>query len=199
MSEEIKELIEKIQQEGVKQAEEKAGQIEAKSKQQAEQIIVQARNEAEKILEQAKEKVEKLEQASKTCLTQAGRDLLINLRKEINGCLDKIMVLSIREALNPEALAKILHSLINETAKHNKSNIIISLSKDDFEKIGEGFLSELKEELKKGITLQPSEDISAGFLISFDAGKSCFDFTGKALAEYIGQYIRPDLAKLLKE
>lgn len=198
MAEEIKQLIEKIQQEGIKVAEDKAQEIESQAKKQAEQIIQKAKNEADKIIAQAKDKVNKLEEASKASLSQAGRNLLISLKKDVNALLNKIIILSVRQALTVNELSKILHSLITDNVKQNKSNIIISVSKEDLAKLEKGFLAELKEEVKKGITINASEDILAGFLISYDAGKSYFDFTDKALADYLGQYLKPELAKFIK-
>ena len=46
--------------------------------------------------------------------------------------------------------------------------------------------------------LKPAEDILGGFTISFDSGKSQFDFTDQALAEYIGQYLKPKLEEILQ-
>lgn len=197
MAEEIKELIEKIQQEGIKAAEDKAQQIEAQAKQQAQNLIAQAKSEAAKVIAQAQEKINKMEEAHKTSLTQAGRNLLIALKKEINALLEKIIVLSIRHALTPQELAKIISAFIREKALQEKGNIIVSLSQEDLKKLEEDFLGELKEEIKKGLTLKAQEDISGGFLISFDSGKSYFDFTDQALAGYLGQYLKPELAKLL--
>lgn len=198
MAEEIKDLIEKIQQEGVKVAEEKAKEIQSQAKNQSEAIIEKARLEAEKILAEAKQRINKMEEAAKASLQQTGRNLLISLRKEINSVLEKMLTSAVKQALSPAELAKILHSLISETAKHNKSDIIVSVNKDDLEKLEKSFLAELKEEVKKGISLKSSEDISAGFTISFDSAKSLFDFTDKALADYIVQYLKPKLAELLK-
>lgn len=199
MAEEINQLIEKIQQEGIQAAEEKAKVIESQAKKDAGQIIEKAKNEAQIIILEAEDKIKRLEEASKTSLSQAGRNLLIGLRKEINGLLGKVLILTVRQSLQAQELSEILHSLISECVKHNKGSIVISVSKEDLERLEKTFLSGLKEELKKGITLKGSEDISAGFLISFDAGKSHFDFTDEALADYLGQYLKPKLAKLLKE
>jgi len=47
--------------------------------------------------------------------------------------------------------------------------------------------------------LTSGEEISGGFTISFDSGKSCYDFTDKALADYIGTYLKPKLNQILQE
>jgi vacuolar-type H+-ATPase subunit E/Vma4 len=53
--------------------------------------------------------------------------------------------------------------------------------------------------MKKRIILKPTDEISSGFTISYDAGKSLFDFSGEALAEYISAYLKPELNKILKD
>ena len=57
MAEEIRDLIEKINQEGIKAAGEKAQNIEALAQQRADAILSQARSEAEKMLSAAKDRI----------------------------------------------------------------------------------------------------------------------------------------------
>jgi vacuolar-type H+-ATPase subunit E/Vma4 len=45
--------------------------------------------------------------------------------------------------------------------------------------------------------LKSSDGIESGFVISFDAGKSIFDFSSQALSDYIGKSLRPEVNKLL--
>lgn len=196
MAEEIKDLIEKIQQEGVRAAEDKAKEIENQAKRQAEEIIKKAKLEAGKLIREAKEEIAKSQESSKILLKQAGRDLIISLKKEINKILDKLILSNVRQALSPEELAKILSSLIKNYSA--KENVIISLNKEDLRKLEKGLLDTLKEEVKKGITLRPSDDIQAGFIISYDSGKSYYDFTDTALTEYIGSYLKPKLKEILE-
>jgi V/A-type H+-transporting ATPase subunit E len=199
MAEDIKGLIEKIQQEGIKAAEDKAREIESAAKKEAEAIIKKAQADVNKLLAEAKEKIATEEKSSRTLLSQAGRDLLLSLRKEINALLDKIIQARVREALSAEEISKIIFSLIKDYKGQDKEEIIVSLKKEDLEKLEKHFLGELKEHSKKGITLKPSEDILGGFTISFDAGKSQFDFTDQALAGYISLYLKPKLGTILQE
>lgn len=197
MTEDIRSLIEKIQAEGIQAAGDKARAIEDQAKKQAQDIIDKAGKEAEKLLREAKDRIAQIEQSTQVSLKQAGRDLLLALRKEINATLDKIILSSVHQALSVDELARIISSLIKDY--RGKEEVIISLKKEDAEKLEKGFLSKLKEELKKEIVLRSAADILGGFIISYDAGKSHFDFTDKALVEYIGAYIRPKLTQLLNE
>ena len=198
MAEEIQSLIEKIQQDGIKVAEEKAKVIEDQAKKQADLIQENARIQAERLLSEAKDNLAKMEQSQKALLTQAGRDLMLTLKKEINAMLERLILQEIQGSITPEVMADILGQIIKEQAKLGKEDIIVTLKKADLDKLEKNFLARLKEEAKKGIILKPSEDVRTGFLISFDNAKSHFDFSDQALSEYIGTYLKPKLAELLK-
>jgi len=199
MAEDIKGLIEKINQEGIQAAEGKARQIEAAANQQADTIIAKAKSEAKKIIDDARQKVAQMEEKQKTLLTQAGRDLMLSLKEEINTMLGRIVVSEIRQALNTEALFKILSELIKAHGIKHSGDIVVLLKPEDLEALEKKFLHKLKEEVGKGVTLKSSDEIAGGFSISFDSGKSCYDFTDKSLAEYIGTYLKPKLNQLLKD
>jgi len=199
MAEEIRDLIEKINQEGIRAAEEKAHEIEAAAKQRADTILAHARLEAEEIIVAAKDRVFREEEKEKTLLVQAGRDLLLSLRKEINAMLGRIVVSDIRQALTPDVLSRLLSEVVKNYSAGESGDITVFLNKKDLETLEKDFLHKLKEETKKKIILRPAEEISGGFTISFDDGKSCYDFTDKALAEFIGTYLKPKLNRILKE
>jgi len=199
MAEEIRDLIEKINQEGIKAAEEKAQNIEAAAKQRADDILAQARLEAGEMIAVAKDRIHREDEKGKTLLAQAGRDLLLSLRKEINAILGRIVVSDIHQVLTPEALFKLLSEVVRNYKAGESSDITVFLNKEDLEHLEKNFLNKLREETKKKIILRPAEEISGGFTISFDSGKSCYDFTDKALAEYIGTYLKPKLNKILQE
>jgi len=200
MAEELKGLIEKIQEEGIKAAEEKAREIEESARDKAAGTIEKAKLKAEALIEEAKENVLRMEGSARADLKQAGRDLMISLKKEISAMLDKIIVSHVHRALTAEELAKIIVALVEgRVDKGAEGHIVISLKKEDLEHLERGFLSELKNEIKKGVTLKSSDEIDGGFLISYDSGKSYYDFTDKALARYISVSLRPKLAEILGE
>lgn len=197
MTEELKQLIEKIQKEGVQAAEAKARQIEEEARRRAQEIVAKAGKEAAGLLSEAEDKTRRMEESTKTTLQQAGRDLVLSLKKEVNDILRKLVEARVREALDPEELAKIITALVKDARGEGRENVVISLKKEDAEKIREGVFAELKDAVKKGIVLKPCEDISGGLTISYDAGKSLFDFTDKALTEYITSCLKPKLKDIL--
>ena len=198
MAEDLKGLIEKIQEEGVQTAENKAKDIENEAKLRAQAIVDKAEKNAEKIIAEAKDEAARIEKSGDASLKQAGRNLIISLRREIESTLNRIIMLEAREELSPELMAKIIIALIKDYKAKENADIIVSLGKEDMKKMEKGFLKKLKSELKKDITLKTGDDIRAGFVISYDSGKSHYDFTDKALAEYIGLYLRPKLKDILR-
>ena len=199
MTEDIKGLIEKINQEGVAAAEAKASEIEKQAGQRAEEIVTRANKESQRLLAEATQKIKVAEEKQRQLLAQAGRDFLLSLRKEISAAIERIILADVRQTLAPEAMYKILAEVIKHYGAGEKSEAVILLKPEDAEALKKHYLAKLKEETSKGITLKPSEEISGGFTLSFDAGRSQIDFTDQALADYIGNYLKPQLNQILKE
>jgi len=197
MAQEIKDLIAKIQQEGIQAAEVQAAQIKAEAERGSLKIISEAKIQAQRIVEQANSQARKLDDSTQAALKQAGRDLLISLRQEIIAMLDRLIKLDLRQALTAEDLSGIIAALIKNAPLSLGSQIIVSLNKQDKDKLEQGFLKQLVQATKKEIILKAADGIDSGFVISFDAGKSIFDFSGQALSDYISGCLRPELNKIL--
>lgn len=197
MAEEIKDLIAKIQQEGVEAAQAQAAQIKAQAQKEAAKIVAQAKKEAQIITEQANVQAQKTQAATEDALKQAGRDMLIGLKQEIVSMLERLIKRDLRQSLNTEELAKIIAALIKNSPLSLGAQIIVTVNPQDQEKLQQGFLKQLIEETKKSIVLKSSEGVESGFVVSFDAGKSIFDFSGEALSEYITGHLKPELNKIL--
>ena len=197
MAQEIKDLIAKIQQEGIQVAQEQAAQIKAQADRAAMKTISEAKIEAQSIIEQANIQAKKLDDSTRAVLKQAGRDMLINLRQEIVSMLDRLIKMDLRQSLTAQELSGIISILIKSAPLTLGSQIIVSLNQLDKDKLEQGFLKQLVEETKKSIVLKSTDGIDSGFVISFDAGKSIFDFSGQALSDYICGRLRPELNKIL--
>jgi V/A-type H+-transporting ATPase subunit E len=196
MTEEIKNLISKINEEGIKAAEAKAKEIEDLAAVKAEKIVKKSKAEAEQIISQAKDEIARMRDNTQALLKQAGRDMVLALKGEINAVLERLISSGVRQALNIEELTGILTVLIKNHS--GKEKIVITLNAEDAHRLEKVFLDGLREEVRQGIVLRSSQDIQAGFVISYDSGKSSFDFTDKGLAEYIGSSLKPKLKEILQ-
>lgn len=199
MPDELKGLIEKIQEDGVRVAEEKARLIEEKARRNEESVFENAEREARRIISEAEAKIARAEDSSRAAIRQASRDAIITLKKEISDILERIVSAHVHKALESEEMAKILTLLIKAAAGRDADKVVVTLKKDDLDKVEKILLGELSQEVRKGVTLRSSDGIRGGFLISYDADKSHYDFTDKALAEYISIHLTPRLKEILKE
>lgn len=198
MAQEINELIAKIQREGVKAAEEQAAQLREQALAEAKKISEAARLEAKKITDQAVFEAKKTRESTEASLRQAGRDLLINLKKEIQAMLERLVKADMRGNFSAEETEKIIAELIKNTPLAPGAEVVISLNPDDKKKLEKVFFARLAAETKKKINLKSADEIACGFMISFDSGSSSFDFSDKAMAEYICGCLKPELDKILK-
>jgi len=199
MAQEIKDLIAKIQQEGIQAAQVQAAQIKADAEKNSLKIISEANSQAKKIIEQANSQAKKIDDSTQATLKQAGRDMLISLRQEIISMLERLIKLDLRQSLAVEELSTIIAALIKNAPLALGSQIVVSLNPQDKDKLEQGFLKQLIAETKKSIVLKSTDGIDSGFIISFDAGKSIFDFSGQALSDYISGCLRPELSKILNQ
>ncbi|MEK7868523.1 MAG: V-type ATP synthase subunit E family protein [Candidatus Omnitrophota bacterium] len=200
MSENLKGLLEKINQEGIKSAEEKAKVIEDKARQDARKILDDARKLADEIIQKAKVEADKTKTSANLSIKQAARDLILSLKEDIRKMLNKIIAGEINKALSNEEIAGILAGLIDKYVEKNgqADDVRALVNKVDLEKIKNAFMSQLKDKVKSGVEFKPSTNINAGFSISFDKGKSYFDFSDEGLLETLCVYLNPELAKLIK-
>ncbi|MBP7056179.1 MAG: hypothetical protein KBB52_04950 [Candidatus Omnitrophica bacterium] len=198
MTEDLKGLIEKIQEEGISAAEAKAHAIETEAKKRASDIIEDARKKSEDMIHSAKKEVERSRESTEATLKQAGRDLILSLRQEINSILGKLVEYHVHKALNPEGISHIVASLLKNQNRPEKDGIVITAKREDLEKLEKALLEELGHKAREGITLKPSDAIRGGFIISYDSGRSYFDFSDKAIVDYISEFLRPRIASILK-
>ena len=201
MSQQVQELINKIKNEGIEEAKKKAAAVDAQAKKDAEEVIAKARQEADKLIADSKVEIDKMKEAAEHALRQAARDTLLDLRKEIEGILKKIVLSSVGQALTTEELSCIISNIIEKSfdKKTADANIKVILNASDLEHLKKGFIGKLQAKLKEGIHFERSEDISKAFMISFDGGNSAFEVNDTALAEYLTTYLNPEIAALIKD
>jgi V/A-type H+-transporting ATPase subunit E len=199
MSPQIQELIDKIKSEGIQAAESNAQKIESEAKQKADKIVEEAQQKADQIVANAKQETEKMQKSSDMALEQSSRDMLLSLKKKIQDLLQKIVDMSIKDALDKETLARILEKLILESTRQEKADIEVVLSDKDLKALKDGCIAKLQKKVKEPITFRSSKEIGKGFTISFDAGKSCFDFTDANLAEFLSEHLNAHVGEILKK
>jgi len=132
-------------------------------------------------------------------LRQASRDTVLSLKTEINTLLQKIIAETVAESLSAENLVSIISEVATKSieSQTQDQDIKIFLNPKDQKKLKEEILSKLQKIVKTEIEVKTSEDIGKGFAISFDGGKSSFEFTDKSLAEYLSNFLNSELSTIV--
>ena len=201
MSQQVQELIDKIKAEGVQAAGQKAKEIEDNARANAQKITAEAQARAKHIIAQADTQAKKTHESTEMALKQSARDMLLALKKEIQDVLRKVVSRQVKESLSPEQMAGIIAEVVKGSVKANlvDQNIEVALSASDLKKLKDGMIAKLQDEIKKPLTFRAGDGISSGFTISFDEGKSFFDFSDRSLIEYLSTYLNAQVAALLEE
>ncbi|MFH1655263.1 MAG: hypothetical protein ABH954_01475 [Candidatus Omnitrophota bacterium] len=201
MPEQLRDLLEKIKSEGIQVAEEKARQIESNAQRQAKKIIADAKDKAEMIVEEADDQAHKAKASGEAALQHAARDLMLAVKDQIRALFDKIIATNITATLTGKELSSIIGQVIDKYIKKGKqsSDVALLLNPNDLKRLKNTFIAKFKEKFKEKLEIKPTPNISAGFAISFDKGKSYYEFTDESLVECLSAYLNQELAQLLSE
>ncbi|MFH1553231.1 MAG: V-type ATP synthase subunit E [Candidatus Omnitrophota bacterium] len=197
MEMDLKNIIEKIKEEGVFEADKKAAEIVEEASKKAKDIIQTALKEKEDIIKNAAKEAEKLTKNGEEAVRQASRDVLLSLREDIVALFDRLTKKDVAEQLSPDVLKDMIVRLVESVTEHKQFDIEVLLSKKDKDVLDRVLFDALKQEAKKGVTLKVSPGIEHGFRIGEKGGTSYYDFTDEAIAEAFALYLNPKIAEVL--
>jgi len=200
MAAQLQELIERINKEGVKSAEGKARKIIAEAEKKAEDIIEKAEKEAKALIEKAKKSAKSTQEKSEKAIKQSFRNVMLALKQEITKQFDLIVKSEIGKALKPEVVSEVIINVSKDIAKQKSDgkDVQILVNEKDAKKLAVTFIESFKKEIQSGLEIKPVKNIDAGFMVSFDGGKSHYDFTDDGLRECLSAYISPQLKEIVK-
>ncbi len=201
MTAQVQELINKIKTEGIQEAQSKAKEMEAAAQKKAEEIVAKAKEDAEQIIAQAKSEANKVDQSTRLALQQVARDTLLKLRAELQAVLERLLTADVGEAMTPDKLAVLIEHMAKAYAKEHTKSVEIEavLSEKDLKQFKDGYLKKLQDAVKHPLTLRSSDNVGAGFTISFDKGKTSLDFSDESLVEFLSASLSAEVSSLLKD
>ncbi len=199
MTENLQDLLNHIQKEGVNKAEAAAAEIVLHAKEQAAQIVRDAETQAKDIVANAEIKTKAFEENSIRALEQAGRDLLISIGKRIEILLEDIVFDSVGKSLSPEILTQMMVKLATAYAEKgfSDSRVEMLVGAEDQKTIVKLFMKKYRNKFKEGVEIRADDTITSGFKISFKSDHVFHDFTQKTLADALCYFLRPHLAEIV--
>lgn len=197
MEADLKNLIDKIKQDGVAQAEADASKIVNDARAQADDIIKQAEKEGQDIVFNAKKEADNFKKASDTALKQAARDALLALRVRVSEFFARVVKDKVAEELNPEVLKDLIVKTVEHSIQAGVEEIEIVLSEKDKKALEKTLFATLRKEARERVLLQEKQGVKSGFRIGAKDTGSYLDFTDQAIADGFRRYLNPKLADAL--
>ena len=187
--EELQNLLEKINREGIEKADAEAAKIISEAQAKADELLASAKAEAEKAKIDAENAAKAYSQRAAETIRQAARDVVIGVKDSITAILEKLLGEDVRKALaNPQDTAKIVAEVVKGFSTSGEICAPAELVKA------------LNTQLANlnSFTVASDDSIDAGFTIKLDNGRVEHDFTAETIASELAKRLRPDLASLLK-
>lgn len=192
----LEELIRSIKEEGINAAELQKESMIAEAKKEARMIIERAEKEAADKIAAAENQVRKFEESGKAALQQAGRDLVLNLRKKIEQIFSRILISAVNENLDSKVLQSVIPAVV--AASGEKAGAMnIAVSEKDAAGLTDLLKQSLAKELGEGLEVIPSPRINAGFRVEMKDGSAYYDFSDEKIAQMLSAYLNPKIAELL--
>jgi V/A-type H+-transporting ATPase subunit E len=199
MDVQLKELIDKIKNDGVKSAEESAARIISDAEEQAAAIVDKAARDADSLRKTAKADAEKAVRSGREALRQAGRDLVLTVKGEIEKLFGRVLEAETAQSLDSELMKQVVAAAVKTLADEQPGDFDVLIPQKTMEGIEAGLMSALSEEMSKGLEIKPFKGLDAGFRISKKDGTAFFDFSEKEIAAMLGKYLNPKLSQLLMD
>ena len=200
MAEELQHLIERIRKEGVESGEKAAESLVAEAKQKAAKIVADAQKQAKDLVAKAETDSAAFAERGQATLRQAARDLLISVGGAIGKVVGGIVEAKVGAALTPDLMAQMLLKLAEAYAKDGGAGgMVAMLGEADAAAVKAAFAKEYQNKLAAGIQIESRKEIFKGFRVGAKGGQVFHDFTKEAIADSLANFLRPELAQIVKK
>ena len=180
MAEELQQLLEKIQRDGVDKA-----NAEAKA------IVDKANADAKAIVEKAQADADAFAERAKTTVGNAARDTVIEVKNGIEKLFSDLLAKDVKSALSANA-ATLAGEAIKALAT-GSTDVQVAANAQ----LADALRAQLAADAAGGVKVVTDESVGAGFSVRLDGGRVEHDFSEKAIAAALAKRLRPDLAKIV--
>ena len=191
MAEELQQLLEKIQHDGVEKANAESAAIVAKAKADADAIIKEATEKAATLRTQAEADAQAYAERAGKTIQQAARDTILEVKDALAKTFDKVLAQDVKAALaDPSAVAAMTLEAV-KALNADAADVAVSA------KLADTLKAQLAAAAVSGLTVVTDENVGTGFSIRLDNGRVEHDFSEAAITAALVKRLRPDLAKLI--
>ena len=199
MADELQALLDRIDRDGIQRGEAEKEKIISSAKDEAASILAEAKEKAAKMVADATAENERMRQKSEEALRQSGRQLLLEVRNELQSRVQGAVSNLLKAELQPGAVAEIIAKLCENylRSQGNEDNLAVLVPSDQLDVLSAAVKAKLAENLRERVSLAPSKALANGFKLSFTGSDVVYDFSEEALTEAIAAHLSPSLGAIL--
>lgn len=195
MTQDLQQLLDKIQRDGVDKAKSEADKILEKANAQAQALLANAKDEAERTIANARHEAEAFERRAEETVRQSARDTILTVEKSVTALLTRLLVNDVNAALNSTELT--LRLTMEAVRAYLADHAAVEVAAAA--KLADALRAKLAAEAVRGVTVVFDETAGTGFCVRLANGRIEHTFTGAAIAEALARQLRPRLAALMKQ
>ena len=192
MAEELQQLLEKIQHDGVEKAHAESATILAKAKADADALLKDAQAKADALVAKAEQDAQNFTTRAEKTIQQAARDVIIAVQTDVTKLLTNILAKDVAAALADEAQVSALVLEAVKALGADKAEVAVAA------KLAAALKAQLAAAACTGVTVGEDETAGVGFRVRLDEGRVEHDFSEAAIAAALGKRLRPELAALVQ-
>lgn len=213
----VENLIQRLREQGVEAGQEKAESIVLDAQKRAEWIIEEAELEAQQLIDKAKIQSDALRLAGEDALKLATRDALLKLRDTLLGSFSNEVQRVVGQKMDQQVfLERLILQLAGQVREQldldSKEKISIFLPnnpvgvdelKNNPDELKVGTLTHYTaaiaaDMLRKGVSIQVSDDVSGGLSVRLKDDDMVVDFTDETLSALLLEHLQPRFRTLLQ-
>lgn len=199
MNDDLQQLLERIQKEGVDTASAKAEALLNDAKAKAAAIVKQAEQDAAASKAAAERDAAAFQQRAEQAVKQSARDLFLQVEKSLSALFERILAKDVDKALSDAGQVAPLAIEAARAYVSGGDKAVDLLVSAKSPALAEALRAKVAAEAAKGIEVSSDNAAFTGFRLRLDNGRVEHSFTGAAVADALCAGLRPQLAKLLKD
>jgi V/A-type H+/Na+-transporting ATPase subunit E len=199
MNDQLKAIIDKIKQDGIKNASEKADEIISNANDKAKQIIADAEKRKQEIISNAEKEAMTFQTNGRYALEQAGRDVLLHIRKKLTVLFEHVIKDKIKQQYKPEIVTSAISTVMKNWSASEYKQLNILIPDQELASLKTGLEKALADALTSGTKLTADANLPDGFRITEKNGSYYYDFSSDSIAGLLSEYLTKELSELLEK
>lgn len=196
MALQIQDLVASIRKDGVEAARKDADRLIQEAKAEADRIVNQAKADAQELKQQAERDIALRDASAKASLAQAGRDVVLSLKKALSEQLDRILGARLDKALSGKELADLITSVV-KSGLVDGSKTEVQVNKEACQTLSAELAKTLSDEMKSGLVVKPISGVDAGFRLADKDGSGFYDFSSEEIASMLKPFLGDALSAIV--